>query len=82
MIFSDTELQKPVETSLEKIRPYLIRDGGNLKLIEIKNGCVYVKLEGACKGCPSSAATLKNRIERQLKIDIHPDITVIRTEND
>ncbi|WP_034583922.1 NifU family protein [Helicobacter pametensis] len=82
MIFSDSELQKPVEVSLEKVRPYLIRDGGNLKLVKIDNGCVYIQLQGACKGCPSSTITLKNKIEHQLKMDIHPDISVVRVEND
>lgn len=82
MIFSDSELQKPVEISLEKVRPFLIKDRGDLKLIKIEKGCVYIKLEGACKGCPSSTVTLKNRIQRQLQIDIHPDIQVIRVEKD
>lgn len=80
MIFSDEELQKPVELSLEKVRPYLLKDGGDLRLIEIKNGCVYIKLEGACKGCPSSVITLKNKIEHQLKIDIHPEIQIIKVD--
>lgn len=80
LVFSDKELQKPVELSLEKVRPYLLRDGGNLRLVEIKNGCVYIELEGACKGCPSSSITLKNKIEHQLKIDIHPEISVIKVE--
>lgn len=80
MIFSDDDLQKPVRISLEKIRPYLLKDGGDLNLIKIENGCVYLRLEGACKGCPSSSATLKNKIEHQLKIDIHPEIKVIKVD--
>lgn len=75
--FSDEELLKPVEKSIDKIRPMLIRDGGNITLLKIENGKVYVRLEGACKGCPSSAQTLKFGIERTLKNDIHPDIEVI-----
>ncbi len=80
MIFSDDDLQKPVRISLEKIRPYLLKDGGDLNLIKIENGCVYLRLEGACKGCPGSSATLKNKIEHQLKIDIHPEIKVIKVD--
>lgn len=80
MIFSDNDLQKPVRISLEKVRPYLLKDGGDLNLIKIENGCVYLRLEGACKGCPGSSVTLKNKIEHQLKIDIHPEIKVIKVD--
>lgn len=80
MVFSDQELKKPVELSLLKVRPYLLKDGGDLTLIKIQDGCVYLRLEGACRGCPSSVVTLKNRIEHQLKMDIHPDISVIKVD--
>ncbi|TLD86076.1 NifU family protein [Helicobacter sp. MIT 05-5294] len=75
--FSDEELLKPVEISLNKVRPMLVQDGGNVTLLKIENGKVFVRLEGACKGCPSSAQTLKFGIERTLKNDIHPDIELI-----
>ncbi|MDO7253745.1 NifU family protein [Helicobacter cappadocius] len=75
--FSDKELQKPVEKSIEKIRPLLTNDGGDISILAIKDAKVYVRLEGACKTCPSSTQTLKNGIERQLKEDIHPDIEII-----
>lgn len=76
-VFSDQELLKPVEMVIEKVRPMLINDGGNVTLLKIENGKVYVRLEGACKGCPSSSQTLKFRIERALKNEIHPDIELI-----
>lgn len=75
--FSDEELLKPVEKSIDKVRPMLIKDGGNVTLIKIENGKVFVRLIGACKGYPSSAQTLKFGIERTLKNDIHPDIEII-----
>ena len=75
--FSDEELLKPVEASIDKVRPMLIKDGGNVTLLKIENGKVFVRLIGACKGCPSSAQTLKFGIERTLKNDIHPDIEII-----
>lgn len=75
--FSDEELLKPVELSINKVRPLLIQDGGNVTLLKIENGKVFVRLEGACKGCPSSTKTLKFVIERTLKNDIHPDIELI-----
>lgn len=80
MIFTDEELLQPVKISLEKIRPYLLGDGGDLELIKIEDGKVYITLQGACKGCPSSTITLKNKIQHQLRIDIHPDIEVFKVE--
>lgn len=75
--FSDEELQKPVLLAIEKIRPMLSNDGGNISILAIKDAKVYVRLEGACNGCSSSANTLKYGIEKQLKEDIHPGIEVI-----
>ena len=75
--FSDEELIDPVLESLQVVTPMLERDGGGLKLLGIKNGVIYVRLTGHCHGCPASDQTLKYAIERQLKIDIHPDLSVI-----
>ncbi|WP_043902553.1 NifU family protein [Helicobacter cetorum] len=81
IMFSDEELQKPVRVSVEKIRPYLIKDGGNIEIIGIKDMRVYVILEGACKSCPSSKVTLKSVVERQLRTDIHPELEVVCLQN-
>lgn len=78
--FSDDELYPVVENSLEKIRPMLVQDGGDLKLIAIKQGKVFIELQGACHGCAASGQTLKYGIERQLRIDIHPEMEVINLE--
>lgn len=75
--FSDEELLPVVKQSLEKVRPMLLSDGGDMKLLEIKNGRVFIQFQGACHGCSASSQTLKYGIERQLKIDIHPDIEVL-----
>jgi len=75
--FSDEELLPAVEKSLEKIKPMLALDGGGMTLLAIKSGRVFVQLQGACVGCASSGQTLKYGIERQLRIDIHPEIEVI-----
>ena len=63
-------MQDKVEELLEKIRPALVRDGGNVELVEVTDGTVKVKLTGACAGCPMSTMTLKNGIERILKQEI------------
>jgi Fe-S cluster biogenesis protein NfuA len=63
-------MQDKVKEVLDKVRPYLERDGGNVELIEVTGGTVKVKLVGACAGCPLSKLTLKNGIERILKQEI------------
>ena len=63
-------MQEKVEAVLEKIRPSLIADGGNVELVEVNDGIVKLKLTGACAGCPMSTMTLKNGIERILKQEL------------
>ena len=62
-----------VEEVLDKIRPSLVADGGNVELVEVKDGVVKVKLTGACAGCPMSTMTLKNGIEQIIRQEI-PEI--------
>ena len=64
------KMQEKVEEILDKIRPILVRDGGNVELVEVEDGTIKVKLVGACAGCPMSTMTLKNGIERILKQEI------------
>jgi len=59
-----------VEKALEKIRPLLQRDGGDIELVEITDGIVKVRLTGACKGCPMSQMTLKQGVERMLMKEV------------
>ena len=66
-------MKEKVEAVLEKIRPSLVADGGNVKLVEVNDGVVKVKLTGACAGCPMSTMTLKMGIEKILKKEI-PEI--------
>lgn len=57
------QTEKQVRTILAKIRPYLQRDGGDIEFVKIEDGIVYVRLLGACVGCPSVNLTLKDGIE-------------------
>ena len=66
-------MKEKVEKALDKIRPALMADGGNVELVEVKDDLVKVKLTGACGGCPMSQMTLKMGIERLLKKEI-PEI--------
>jgi Fe-S cluster biogenesis protein NfuA len=56
-----------VEKALEEIRPFLMSDGGNIKLLSIENEIVKVQLEGACIGCSVNQMTLKNGVEATIK---------------
>ncbi|WP_028559841.1 NifU family protein [Paenibacillus pinihumi] len=51
---------------LDKLRPFLQRDGGDVELVDVEDGIVKLKLVGACGSCPSSTITLKAGIERAL----------------
>jgi Fe-S cluster biogenesis protein NfuA len=62
-----------VQQVLEKIRPLLQRDGGDIQLVDVVDGVVKVKLQGACGSCPMSTMTLKMGVEKQLKQEI-PEI--------
>ena len=68
-----TELRERVEKSLDTIRPALQLDGGDVALVDIEDGIVKVKMEGACQGCPMSTMTIQMGIERVLKRDV-PEI--------
>ncbi len=63
-------MREKVEEVLDKIRPQLISDGGNVELVEVNEGTVKVSLVGACAGCPMSTMTLKMGIEKILKQEI------------
>jgi Fe-S cluster biogenesis protein NfuA len=77
MPFTDEDLQQPVSNIIEtKIAPMVAKDGGAIKLLQIKNGKVYVQLLGACVGCSSSGTTLKYVVEKNLKEFIHPEIAI------
>ena len=72
-------MREKVQAALNKIRPTLQRDGGDVVLIDVDdNGVVKVKLTGACKGCPMSQLTLKNGIEKLLKIEV-PEVTTVES---
>jgi len=63
-------MKEKVEGVLEKIRPSLVADGGNVELVGVNDGKVEVRLTGACAGCPMSTMTLKMGIEQILKQEV------------
>ena len=60
-------MREKIEAVLNQIRPNLVRDGGNVELVDASDGIVKVKLTGACGGCPMASMTLKHSVERILK---------------
>jgi len=66
--------KEQVEKALDKIRPAIKADGGDVELVEIcPDMVVKVRLTGACSGCPMAALTLKQGVERVLKAEL-PEI--------
>lgn len=70
--------KKDVQEIIDKIRPSLQADGGDVELVEVTDdGVVKVQLLGACHGCPMSTMTIKNGIEKTLKKHL-PDVKEVR----
>lgn len=64
-------MKEKIEKALEKVRPMLQADGGNVELVEVTDdGVVKVRLKGSCGCCPMSSMTLKMGIERIIKEDV------------
>ncbi len=63
-------MKEKVEAALNKVRPALKADGGDVELVDVQDGIVKVRLTGACGGCPMSQMTLKMGIERHLKQEV------------
>jgi Fe-S cluster biogenesis protein NfuA len=70
-------MREQVEVALNKVRPMLQNDGGDVELVDVTDdGVVQVRLKGACGGCPMATLTLKNGIERILKEQV-PSVTQV-----
>ena len=70
-------MMEKVQAVLDQVRPMLQRDGGDVELIEVVDGIVKVKLQGACGSCPMSTMTLKMGIEKAIKEQI-PEIVEVQ----
>jgi Fe-S cluster biogenesis protein NfuA len=63
-------MQEKVQAALDKVRPSLQADGGDIELVDVKDGIVKVRLQGHCAGCPMSQMTLRLGVEQYLKEQI------------
>lgn len=75
------DLTQRVEEALENIRPYLLTDGGDVKVIDIsEDNVVTIELLGACGHCPMSTMTLKAGVEESIKKAV-PEISAVKAIN-
>lgn len=80
-IDSAQDLYTRVEQALDNMRPYLVADGGDVRLVEItEDHIVHVELLGACEACPMSPMTMKAGIEEAIK-RVAPEIHSIKAIN-
>jgi len=69
-------MREKVEKAIEKIRPFLQRDGGDIELVDVADGLVKVRQKGACSGCPMAQMTLKEGVEKAIKKDV-PEVVKV-----
>ncbi|MEC3911084.1 NifU family protein [Sphingobium sp. CR2-8] len=75
----DAEIVEQIRELIDtRVRPAVANDGGDIIYRGFDKGTVYLKMQGACAGCPSSTATLKNGIEQLLKHYV-PEVTEVRS---
>ena len=72
-----SDFRASVEKALDEIRPALVADGGNIELVAINGTVVYVRLVGACHGCPSAATTMTEGVEKTIRKHC-PDVSAVR----
>ncbi|MFP4415717.1 MAG: NifU family protein [Chitinispirillaceae bacterium] len=72
-------MKEKVQAVINEIRPNLQADGGDIELVDItSDNVVHVRLQGACRGCPGAAMTLKMGVERILKQRI-PEVSGVES---
>ena len=76
----DKEILKKINEVIDKVKPYLEADGGDIKFNKYENGIVYVSLKGACSVCPMASITLKEMIENVLISEIPEIIKVVNED--
>lgn len=69
--------REKVEAVLEKVREGLKTEGGDIELVDVKDGVVYVRLKGACGTCPMSQLTMSNWVESTIKREL-PEVIAVK----
>ncbi len=71
-------MEEQIRLKLDQLRVHLQNDGGDLEIISIEDKLVKIKLQGACGTCPHATVTIKEGLERILREEIDPEITLER----
>jgi len=74
------DVEKRINEEIERLKPYLQNDGGNIEFVKFEDGIVYVKLTGACAGCSLIDVTLKEGIEEILTSEIPEVKEVVKVD--
>jgi Fe-S cluster biogenesis protein NfuA len=80
MMFDDKDIYEAVESNLPKVNEYISSHGGDIKLLGVKDGKVYIELMGTCHGCSMSLMTTKMVVQKRLRELIHPEVSVINVD--
>ena len=83
VVYSEDDLKivnKVKQLIEERVKPAVAQDGGDISFVSFKNGVVFLELQGACSGCPSSTMTLKSGIENMLKYYV-PEVESVEPIN-
>lgn len=76
-IMKEEDIVVKINAVIDKLRPFLIQDGGNLEFVKYENNIVYVKLMGACSECSMMDITLKDGIEQLIMNEV-PEVTEVK----
>lgn len=73
-------MKEKIQEIIDKIKPMLQADGGDIEFVDYEDGVVKVRLQGACAGCPLSQITIKSGIEKMIKQEI-PEVKSVEAIN-
>jgi len=80
MTFNDQDIYEAVKYHLPAVNAYVNSHGGDIKLLGVKNGTVYIELTGTCHGCSMSLMTTKMVVQKKLRELIHPELNVVNVD--
>ena len=80
MQFLDEDIYEAVKNYLPKVSEYVKSHGGDMELLGVKDGVVYIRLSGACGGCAMSLMTTKMVVQKKLRELIHPELQVVNVD--
>jgi len=80
MPFTDIEIYEAVQNNIPKVSSYVSSHGGGITLLGVKDGLVYIELIGTCSGCAMSLMTTKMVVQKELRVLIHPELTLVNVD--